>query len=194
MNSEVIVLIQALSAGMIMWRAAHEKIIWDKIGFVLLACAAGFMVWRRITARLEYHHYLDSVTLPTIITILSTAAAGCFVVEAIVRALKEREKKIQVSGTYLWPFLLFIFISATSFPQESSVLSSVNELNQEDLRREALFGTRAALAVEQLRWDCSVNIDTLRIISERNDEVGEIAKRKLQAIKLRLEGKNDRRN
>lgn len=176
-----------------MWRAAHEKFLWDRIGFVLLACAAGFMIWRRVTARLEYYQYADNIILPTIITILSTSAAVCFVIEMSVRILKDKERVLPVHGTYLWPFLLFILLSATN-DVDISVLQSVNLLNQEDLRREALLGEKRALACEQLRWDCAVNIDTLRIIQSFGGKDGEIAKQKLEALKKRLGVVDDRRH
>lgn len=191
---DLIVVVQAIVAGLILFRASHETRRWDKAGFALLACAAGLMTIRRVTASLDRFSDTDRVILPHCITWAMLAAATCFVLEMLARRMLREERggmepRLANGAKFLWPFALMLLMSASEFVPAASSWSGekIKDLTAEEAIREALEGNNPTAALEAVRRWSARGIDVLRVAAAGNDEAhATAALQKLRAIALRV--------
>lgn len=192
---DTVVFLQAVVAGLILWRACHEDQRWDKAGFAMLACSAGLMTIRRVTANLDRYVLADKVLLPTFITWVMLASAVCFTIEMIVRIRDRNANGIPqlnfVGGIrrYVWPFGLLLLVSASDFIPALSAKSnawtgeSITTLTHEDALREAQYGVNSLVGCEAVRYHAARGIDVLGLEMGSKDPVkAETAKRKIEAL------------
>jgi hypothetical protein len=190
---DLIVVVQAIVAGMILYRSASEEHAWDRAGFALLACSAGLMTIRRVTASLDRYTSLDRVLLPHVITWVMLAAATCFALELIRRSMLRLPRETRVSGfpgaaKFVWPFLLMLLMSASEFvpvPQPWDG-ERIRTLTAEEALQEALGGTNPAAACEAVRRHSARGIDVLRIKAAADDPDSAAARQKLRALAVRV--------
>lgn len=192
---DLIVVVHAVVAGMILFRASHETRRWDRAGFALLACSAGLMTIRRVTASLDRFADADRVILPHCITWAMLAAATCFVLEMLARRLLREERgsgpepKFAGSAKFFWPLALMLLMSASEFVPHVSTWSGerIRDLTAEEALREALDGSNPTAALEAVRRWSARGIDVLRVAaSDENDQQARAALQKLRAISQRV--------
>lgn len=189
---DLIVVVQAVVAGLILYRASHETRRWDRAGFALLACSAGLMMFRRVTASLDKFVHADRVLLPHIITWVMLAAATCFVLEMLTRRLLQDERRSPsvtvASAKFFWPFVLVLLMSATEFVplKQEWDGEKIRDLTAEEALREALDGKNPTAAFEAVRRWSARGIDVLRVAAGQDDPAGRAALQKLHAISLRV--------
>lgn len=187
---DLVVVVQAVVAGLILYRASHETRRWDRAGFALLACSSGLMMFRRVTASLDRFSHVDRVILPHFITWVMLASATCFVLELLTRLMLANEQKQfrATSAKFFWPFALMLLVSATDFaaPPKAWTGENIRELTAEEALREALEGTNPTAAFEAVRRWSARGIDVLRIAAAHEGVEGAAALQKLRAISLRV--------
>lgn len=85
---------QAAVAATFTFVATRERRLFQACGFTLVATAAGVMVVRRITARLETIDVLnlDRLILPGIITVLLLAGAVMFLCDTLTRGRYAKQR------------------------------------------------------------------------------------------------------
>jgi hypothetical protein len=190
---DLIVVVQAVVAGLILYRSAHETQAWDRAGFALLACAAGLMTIRRVTASLDRYASMDRVVLPHIITWAMLAAATCFALELLSRTISKRQDRngnpMRVaSAKFVWPFALMFLMSASEFVPVAQQWTGehIRDLTAEEATREVLSGTNPAAACEAVRRHSARGIDVLRIKAGSDEEGSKDALQKLRSLALRV--------
>jgi hypothetical protein len=189
------VLVQAVISGLLLWCAGQNRLSCYRWGFMLWACASGFMVWRRVTARSDLYLAMDRVVLPTIITYVMLASTVCFVAQHVARRAREELEAMPPghgrSPAAIAPFILFSIVLGIDFlPAQEAPLwdgRGVQLLSVDQLRNIALYGESPRAAYEQLRSDVDAHIDTLRIAAMGSDSNAAAAQRKLDAIVGRLQ-------
>lgn len=193
---DLIVVVQAIVAGLILFRASHETSKWDRAGFALLACSAGLMTIRRVTASLDRFADADRVILPQCITWAMLAAATCFMLEMMARRLVRAERgsgghepRLAGSAKFLWPFALMLLMSASEFVPAVPSWSGerIRDLTAEEALREALDGNNPTAALEAVRRWSARGIDVLRVAASGDDDPhAKAALQKLRAISQRV--------
>lgn len=195
---DLVVIVQAVIAGLIMFRSSHEKSAWDRSGFALLACSAGLMTIRRVTMSFDRYAGLDRVLLPHMITWIMLASATCFILELIrrrgatarvVTMHRPRSPNDPITHSsirFVWPFGLMLLLSATDFmPPRPWVGETVNSLTAEDALMEAVNGANPSVAMEVIRKCSARGIDTLRIIASGTGQEAREARAKLDTLHAR---------
>lgn len=190
---DLIVVVQAVVAGLILYRSSHETQAWDRAGFALLACAAGLMTIRRVTASLDRYASVDRVVLPHIITWAMLAAATCFALELLGRTIsnKQDQKKSPTrvaSAKFIWPFALMLLMSASEFVPAAQSWSGerIRDLTPDEATREVLAGDNPAAACEAVRRHSSRGIDVLRIKAGSGEPGSADALQKLRSLASRV--------
>lgn len=190
---DLIVVIQAIVAGLILHRSISEDHAWDRAGFALLASSAGLMAIRRVTASLDRYAPLDKVILPHVITWIMLAAATCFCCELMRRSLlraptEPRSPGLASRAKFVWPFVLMLLMSAGEFVPAPSPWDGerIRALTAEEALQEALGGTNPSAACEAVRRHSARGIDVLRIKAGSDDPDATAAKQKLRALALRV--------
>lgn len=192
---DLIVVIQAVVAGLILYRSSHESRAWDRAGFALLACSAGLMTIRRVTATLDRYAPLDRVLLPHLITWIMLAASICFALELIRRSTQLRSDKGRegLSGLaglsrFMWPFALMFLMSASEFipPPVPWNGEHIRVLTAEESLREAMHGTNTQAACEAVRRHSARGVDVLRVIAGSEGPDAKAALQKLRALAVRV--------
>jgi len=190
---DLIVVVQAVIAGLVLFRAACERNKWDRAGFALLACSAGLMTIRRVTASLDRYTPLDRVILPYVIAWIMLAAATCFAFELLHHGVSKHDAQPKSSGLgdvtkFVWPFALFFLMSASEFIPARSAggVEKSADWTAEDALWEAMSDTRSSAAAEVARRHGERGIDVLRIRvgSGGQDEI--VALQGLQALAQRV--------
>lgn len=190
---DLIVVIQAIVAGLILYRSASEDHAWDRAGFALLACSAGLMTIRRVTASLDRYASVDRIILPHVITWVMLAAATCFGCELMRRTLLRTPREDRPAGwptatKFVWPFVLMLLMSASEFVPVPHQWDGerIRSLTAEEALQEALGGTNPAAACEAVRRHSSRGIDVLRIKAGSGDPDALAAQQKLRALATRV--------
>jgi hypothetical protein len=190
---DLIVVVQAIVAGMILYRSASEEHAWDRAGFALLACCAGLMTIRRVTASLDRYASLDQIILPHVITWIMLASATCFGCELLHRSLLRAPNRPRVVGLraaakFVWPFVLMLLMSASEFIPSPSNWDGqkIRALTAEEALQEALGGVNPAAACEAVRRHSARGIDVLRIKAGSDDVDAMAALQKLRALAVRV--------
>ena len=195
---DLVVYVQAVVAGAVLWRAAHEGNRWDAAGFALLAAAALLMTMRRVTARLDNYIGVDRVVLPQIITWLMAMAVACFVIEMFhrLRSIHGTFHNPRRSGIlrYFMPFCMIFLLAATDFIPQPKMWDGVSlgAMTLDDAIIEASIGDHKVVAMEQMRWHCSRAIETLTIAASGQGAEAEVARRKLDDIANRAKAASNR--
>ena len=114
-----LLIIQLFVMGAVFWRAAHEKLAWDRAGFVMLGCSCALMALRRASAPMDDFLKSGQVILPLAISWILAASASCFAIEMFVRLKNKPEahRHPDYAGPkrYFWPFLWFFLIAGLDF-------------------------------------------------------------------------------
>lgn len=186
---DVMVVLQACAAGLIVRRAMHEPHKWDRAGFVMLACSAALMTFRRVTIALDRFLLPEGAILPYAIAWTMMAAATCFTVELLHR--------IHVSGSllqatrwtkYAGPFAVMLLMSATDFvPVQRWNGEPVHVVTPDEAVSNIVRGHDVAEACEIVQSNCSKGIDALRILAAGDSPDADLAREKLAVLAARFD-------
>ena len=186
-----LLIIQLFVMGAVFWRAAHEKLAWDRAGFVMLGCSCALMALRRASAPMDDFLKSGQVILPLAISWILAASASCFAIEMFVRLKNKPEahRHPDYAGPkrYFWPFLWFFLIAGLDFaPAQWNGQNSIY-LEASEARKYALQGPNRLAAIEQVRYETARNLDVLLLVSTEATVEGANARRKLELLLQRLE-------
>jgi hypothetical protein len=194
---DLVIGVQALSSSLSLWCSLQEKRSgWDRAGFALLACSAGLMTIRRVTARsADTYATFDRILLPNVITYIFVVAVLCFCIERGLRQLQGRAQQGPADPSPLWRRLLlplsftsFFVASACDLVTAPKLMGwTLESFSPARVRNEALCGEMQLEAIETLRQDSSQAIDTLVLISLEDSTAGKAARLKLDQLKKKME-------
>lgn len=174
-----IVVLNAVVAGLLLYRASQETFAWDRSGFALLACAAGLLTLRRVTMPFDRFEPEYLALLPHMIAWVMLAASTCFVVDLMKRKLHTRTLKEGVrvgAGKFFWPLSLMLFF----WPLSLMLLASAGEFiptagptprehTAEETLRIALRGQNPSETAASVAQHAARSIDVLRVMLTAED-------------------------
>ena len=165
-----IVVLNAVVAGLLLYRASQETFAWDRSGFALLACAAGLLTLRRVTMPFDRFEPEYLALLPHMIAWVMLAASTCFVVDLMKRKLHTRTLKEGVrvgAGKFFWPLSLMLLASAGEFIPTAG--PTPREHTAEETLRIALRGQNPSETAASVAQHAARSIDVLRVMLTAED-------------------------